>query len=317
MSLRSVHVQTGKGRLLRRHVQRRADHLGEVGEQRLVGQLLAGRLGDAEVDDLRHRRAVVQRDQHVRRLDVAVDDALLVGVLHCLTDVDEQLQTFVERHSALVAEVGDGDALHQLHHEVGPARVGFAAVEDMRDVGMVHQRQRLPLGLEAGNHLARVHAGLEHLEGDLAAHRLRLLGHEDDAEAALADLLQQLVGADDRAGTFGTTVVACGLLLLGPAQESARALMSPQQLLDTRTQGRVRPAGLFEKAQLLVGALAVQGFEKDRLGIGLRVAHGWSPMMFRYSMPRFRRNPPENSGTVNRRLGRRPDADGHKATRAA
>ena len=32
---------------------RRADELAELGEQRLLGQLLARRLGDAEVDDLR------------------------------------------------------------------------------------------------------------------------------------------------------------------------------------------------------------------------------------------------------------------------
>ena len=55
-------------------------------------RLLAGRLGDAEVDDLGHRHAVVQRHQDVRRLEVAVDDPLLVGVLHGLADLDEQLQ---------------------------------------------------------------------------------------------------------------------------------------------------------------------------------------------------------------------------------
>ena len=44
--------------------------------------------------------------------------------------------------------------------------------------------------------------GLMHLEGDLAPDRLALLGHEDDAHAAFADLLQQLVRADDRAGPF-------------------------------------------------------------------------------------------------------------------
>ena len=36
--------------------------------------------------------AVVQRDQDVRRLEVAVDDPLLVRVLHRLADLDEQLQ---------------------------------------------------------------------------------------------------------------------------------------------------------------------------------------------------------------------------------
>ena len=53
---------------------------------------LLGRLGHAEVDHLGHRLAVVERDQHVGRLDVAVDDALLVGVLDRLADRDEQLQ---------------------------------------------------------------------------------------------------------------------------------------------------------------------------------------------------------------------------------
>ena len=64
----------------------------ELGEQRLVGELLAGRLGDAEVDHLRHRPAVVQRDQHVRRLEVAVDDPFLVRVLDRVADLDEQLE---------------------------------------------------------------------------------------------------------------------------------------------------------------------------------------------------------------------------------
>ena len=53
----------------------------------VVGQAVPGRLGDAEVDDLRHRLAVVDRDEDVRRLEVAVNDAFLVGVLHRLADL--------------------------------------------------------------------------------------------------------------------------------------------------------------------------------------------------------------------------------------
>ena len=62
----------------------------------------AGRLGDAEVDHLRHRHAVVQRDQDVRRLDVAVDDPLLVRVLDRLADLDEQVEP------VLVSRAGPG-----------------------------------------------------------------------------------------------------------------------------------------------------------------------------------------------------------------
>ena len=101
------------------------------------------------------------------------------------------------RQPALVAEPGDRDALDQLHHEVGAAGVGRAGVEDLGDVGMVHQGQRLPLGLEAGEDLAAVHAGLDELERDRPPHRLGLLGHVDRAHAPFADRLEQLVRADD------------------------------------------------------------------------------------------------------------------------
>ena len=67
---------------------------------------------------------------------------------------------------------------------------------------MVHHRQRLPLGLEAGNHLPAVHAWLDNLERHTAADRRLLIGHVDDAHPALADLLQQLVRADDRARQY-------------------------------------------------------------------------------------------------------------------
>ena len=50
-----VDVEAGHLRLLGAHVERRADHLGEGGEQRLLGELLARRLGHAEVDHLGHR----------------------------------------------------------------------------------------------------------------------------------------------------------------------------------------------------------------------------------------------------------------------
>ena len=87
-----VDVQAAHLGLLGAHVLRRADHLGVAGEERLLGEPLVGGLGDAEVDDLGHGLAVVQRDQDVGRLDVAVDDSLLVGVLDGVADLDEQLQ---------------------------------------------------------------------------------------------------------------------------------------------------------------------------------------------------------------------------------
>ena len=75
----------------------------------------------------------------------------------------------VEMHR--VAVVGDRHALDQLHDEVGAAGVGGAGVEHPGDVGVVHQRQGLALGLEPGDDLPGVHARLDDLQGDLAADR--------------------------------------------------------------------------------------------------------------------------------------------------
>jgi len=64
------------------------------------------------------------------------------------------------------------------------------------DVGMVHNRQGLALGLEAGDHLLRVHTELDDLQRHPPADGLLLLGEVDNGEAALADLLQDLVVAE-------------------------------------------------------------------------------------------------------------------------
>ena len=60
------------GRLLRRHVRRGAEHRAGAGDQRVLGL----EPGDPEVGE---QYPAALRDQHVRRLDVAVDDAGGVG----------------------------------------------------------------------------------------------------------------------------------------------------------------------------------------------------------------------------------------------
>ena len=57
-----------------------------------------------------------------------------------------------------------------------------------------------PLGFETRHYFARVHAGLDQLDGDAAAHRLPLLAQPHLAHAALADCLEQMIRADDHTG---------------------------------------------------------------------------------------------------------------------
>jgi hypothetical protein len=68
---------------------------------------------------------------------------------------------------------------------------------------MVHHRQRLPLGLEAGDHLSRVQSRLDDLQSHAPLDRLLLLGHVDYAHPPFADYLQELVGANARAKALG------------------------------------------------------------------------------------------------------------------
>src|SRR5687768_6438637 len=72
----------------------------------------------------------------------------------------------------------------------------------MRNVRMVHQSEGLAFRLEAGDHLPRTHAGLEDLERDATVDWMRLLGHVDEAKAPFADLFQELVRANDGAGSL-------------------------------------------------------------------------------------------------------------------
>jgi hypothetical protein len=131
---------------------------------------------------------------------------MYAGVPH----IGEQRQPPAQRDAILIAVLGDGHTLDQLHHEVRPAGRGGAGVQDPGDVRMVHQGQRLALGLEAGDDLPGVHAQLDDFDGHLAADRLLLLRQVDGTEPTLADALEQLVGPQDAARRFGRAVPGLG-----------------------------------------------------------------------------------------------------------
>ena len=89
---------------------------------------------------------------------------LLVGMLHGLANRDGQLESLAERQPAFVAILGDRNAFDQLHHEVRAPGIGRAGVEDLGDIGVIHQRERLAFDPEARHNLAALHAGLDELE---------------------------------------------------------------------------------------------------------------------------------------------------------
>jgi hypothetical protein len=132
---------------------------------------------------------------------------------------------------------------------------------------VVHQSQGLALGLEAGDDLAGVHAGLDDLEGDLAVHGLALLGHPDLAHAAFADLLQQLVGADDGAGDLARSgwLDGNGRRRGRRREELARPEMGVQQGLDLPAQLGIPSGRPVEVGGTFLVRRDLQCIAKDRL----------------------------------------------------
>ena len=183
---------------------------------------MVGGLGQAEIDDLRCRLAVLQRHQHVTGLQVAVHHALEMRVLHSRADLLQQLDALLEVELVLVAVVGQRDALDVFHGEEGLALWGQPGVVDRGDAGVLHHRQCLALGLEARHHGQAVHAQLDHLERHTPAHGSSLLGQVDLAHAAFAQRVEDLVRADLSGGGGGVRrggvwrgVVWRGVLLSG------------------------------------------------------------------------------------------------------
>ncbi len=75
---------------------------------------------------------------------------------------------------------------------------------------MVHHGQRLPLGLEAGDDRARVHAELDDFQRDAAPNGFLLVGQVHHAAAAFPDFLEQLVTVNVVAGRFGERGIGGG-----------------------------------------------------------------------------------------------------------
>jgi hypothetical protein len=122
-----------------------------------------------------------------------VDDPLLVRVLNGVADLHDKLQPLAGRELMLIAILRDPRSAYQLHDKVGPTQLGGACIENLRDVRMVHHRERLSFRFEAGDHAGGVHAGLDQLDGDVPSHRFRLLSQVDHTATTLPDFLPELV----------------------------------------------------------------------------------------------------------------------------
>ncbi len=125
---------------------------------------------------------------------------------NAFADLREQLETLAGAEAVPVAVDGDRLALDVLHGKVRASLRRRATVENRRDGRVVHEGQSLPLRLETGDDLRRVHPGLDDLEGNLATNGLRLLREPDLTHATLAEALEKSVTIEGAGGVVSRPV---------------------------------------------------------------------------------------------------------------
>ena len=145
-------------RLFGRHVGRRAERHADGGE--LVGAGGAHRLGHAEVGD----HGVASGEHHVVGLDVAMNDAMLVGVGEGVDHLAEDAHRLVDGNAAVAREpLAQGFAFHE-RHDVVEESLGFAGVEQRQDVGVLELGGDADFAHEAVVSEGRGEFGPEHLD---------------------------------------------------------------------------------------------------------------------------------------------------------
>ena len=137
-------------------------------------------LGQSEVGDVRLALLV---HQHVCRLQVAVQDAALMGVMHGLSHSRDQPGGSARIAGEFLEPPVEAGPVHQLHaEEMLPAALAYLV--DRHDVRVIELGDGLRLVLKPNQLGFRCEAArLDHLQGDGPVER-DLVGFEDHAHPA-------------------------------------------------------------------------------------------------------------------------------------
>ena len=149
-------------------------------------------LGQAEVGD---ERLILRVDEHVGRLEVTMENAMLMGIVDRLGDGLHVASGTAGGQRVPANQNRQTLPLHVIHRDEMLARAKTDFV-DGDNVGMMQRRRRHRLSPEALHRLwQRVRSEQEQLEGDYPV-QASLAGLINDPHAAVPNLLEQFVVAE-------------------------------------------------------------------------------------------------------------------------
>lgn len=151
--------------------------------------------GDAEVEQLRFAFGC---DEDVAGLKVAVHDEVLMREVHRSANLAEELHARGSGERVLPRESREPFATrHVFEDEERQAVVGFTAIKEPGDAGMLEAREDLAFAAKTTEHFFRVGAAPEELDRDLLLEALVDAARQPDgAHAAASEFLDQRISAD-------------------------------------------------------------------------------------------------------------------------
>ena len=153
------------------------------------------RARQAEIEDLGIARL---GDEDVGRLQIAMDDAAVMRVLHGIGNLGDERQPLPQIELLQARIFIEPASAHELHREVRlrtEPGVGDASLVDLRYAVVLQTSEELVLVLETPQHRGRGDAGPDDLEGDTPSRPL-LFSLVDDAHRAFSDERDDAEGSD-------------------------------------------------------------------------------------------------------------------------
>ena len=225
-------------RLFGAHVGNRPEQLATHCSYVVRRSFFGGIVGESSETEVENSRSTAIIDEHVRRLEITMNDAVRVRMRDGIGNRDESLdESAPVRFSRGGFRSSETTTADEIHDEIGFAVGRLPRLDDTRDAGMFESSESLGLTTkELATARRKRHAGAHDLDGD-ATSRPRLNRLVDDAHPAFAEETNDLVVAD------GRRQLAIGDVVVGKHRDGFSYGRHPRGLFGSRREIAVEVGG--------------------------------------------------------------------------